>query len=48
MKRISPSDTEAAKMPPGQWPDNKTGNNPFLKPLNKEAQVKQEEGRDSK
>jgi hypothetical protein len=38
----SPSDKEAAQMKPGAWPEDR---NPFLKPLNKESERKQEQGR---
>lgn len=43
-KEIFPSDNEAAKMKPGPWPTGKDADNPFTKPLNKDAEFKQEIG----
>jgi|GEM_PF-5945834 len=42
-KDIFPSDNEASKMPPGPWPSNQDANNPYTKPLNKEAEQRQEQ-----
>lgn len=41
-KPLSPSDREAAQMKPGMWPKD---DNPFLTPLNKSAERKQENGK---